>query len=435
MKQIILDHLWRKSWIIIPILFAEIFVVREFGTNGHHLEFVLFQLPLFLGAFLLSYDLQRGFTRGLMALPVTAGQIGRAWWLSTVGVPASLLASATALSAIVRLEGGQTGLLFLNCLIQILFLGSLFYILSLMPAGYQGTWQEKVRGGFLGALWGLSFSGGILLFGDFSWSNPFKAEVFMAVGAVLTVAGWFRAERMVLQRGAFRVGAQVTPSGSAQYKAPAGFGGLPFLWQRLLLRLGWFGLGLIGWALGTIVLIGVMEGRSPESSRHFLERETPMVGMWSLIFVYMYLVLPTMTHLRFLRTLPISTSVLAATLVLFPIGSVLIFGLVGTLLGGGAGIWASCLMSVVAIAVFVPVCLRNGTGKGTYFTLLGFVMVSAMSRELFDSIEIPLMATILDSLPIIAIAWEITRRLLSSSSKAYHVRPWVPAGWGGARWS
>jgi hypothetical protein len=62
-------------------------------------------------------------------------------------------------------------------------------------------------------------------------------------------------------------------------------------------------------------------------------------------------------------------------------------------------------------------------------------MVSAMSRELFDSIEIPLMATILDSLPIIAIAWEITRRLLSSSSKAYHVRPWVPAGWGGARWS
>jgi hypothetical protein len=160
-----------------------------------------------------------------------------------------------------------------------------------------------------------------------------------------------------------------------------------------------------------------------------------MVGMWSLIFVYMYLVLPTATHLRFLRTLPISTPVLAGTLVLFPVGSVLVFGLVGTLFGGGAGIWASCLMSVVAIAVFVPFCLWNGSGKGTYLTLLGFVMVSAMSRVLFDSIKIPLMTTILISLPIIAVAWEVTRRLLGSSSKAYRVRPWVPAGWGGGRWS
>jgi hypothetical protein len=435
MKQIIIDYFWRKWWIIVPLLLAEIFVVRLSGSTMGLDVYAILLLAVFLGPVLLSYDLQRGFTRVLMTLPVTGRQIGRAWWLSTVGLPSLLLAAATVLSTIVPIEGGQTGLLFLNWLMQFLFLGFLFCLLSFLPGSYHGSWPERIRGGFFGTLWGLSFSGGFWLFHGFSWSHPLNAEIFMAATAVLTIVGWFRAERMVVQRGSFRLGAEVVRPRSAQYKAPAGFGGLPFLWQRLLLRLGWFGVGLVGWALGTIVLIGFMEGWSPESFRHFLKNMTPMLGMWSLIFVYLYLVLPTMTHLRFLRTLPISTSVLAGTIVLFPVGSVLIFGLVGTLLGGGARIWASCLMSVVAIALLVPFCLWKGSGKGTYLTLLGFVMVSAMSRVLFDSIQIPLMAAILVSLPIIAIAWEVTRRLLGSSSKAYHVRPWVPVGWGGGRCS
>jgi len=435
MKQIIIDHFWRKSWIVIPILLVELFVVREFGTTTRHDEFIFLLLPMYIGPSLLSYDLQQGFTRALMALPVTAGQIGRAWWLSTVGVPALLLAAATGLSAIVPLEGGQSGLLFLNCLVQVLLLGSCFCVWSFMPANYQGSWPEKVRGGFMGALWGLSFGGGIAFFRGFSWSNPLKAEVFMGISAILMAVGWFRAERMVLQRGAVRPGAQATTSKSAPYRVPAGFGGVPYLWRSLLLRLGWYGLVFVGWMILATVLIGIMGGRPWQHPLRHPESIAHMFGFASLFLVCLVAIPPILAHLRLLRTLPISTSILAATLVLFPAGSILAFGVACAAIGGGHQILGSYLVPVVAVAVLVPVFVCLGISRGTYFALIGFVVVSAMAQDFFDSTNVPPTVAALVAVFAIALAWEITRRVLRSSSQAYRVRSSTFGNWGGMRWS
>jgi len=441
MKQIILDHLWRKSRIIASLLLIELVAVRPFGTTAHcDIPWLALLLSIYLGPSLLSSDQRRGLTRALMALPVTAKQIGRAWWLSTVGVPALLLTATTGLSAIVPVEGGRTGLLFLNCLMQILFLGSLFGLSSLMVAGDQGGWHERTRRGFwrgfFGTIWRLAIAAGILLLLlDFSWSDPFRAGILVAAGSVLTITGWFLAERMVWRRGAYRPNAQATASRLAQYKAPAGCGGLPFLWQGLLIPLGWLGLAFVGW----LVLAGMFQGRSLRFPPQLVEVNVILFSPISFLFVYAFVVVPVVTQLRFLRTLPISASIFAATLVLIPSGSIIFFGFVFAALGGGDLVLGS-LLTAAAAAVFVPLFVWRGLGTVTFLPVVLLVIMGAITFPIlfmfFELTDGPPIWTVPFSIIVIAISWEITRRVLRSSSKAYRVDPLVTSDWGGGmRWS
>jgi len=72
---------------------------RHSGVVVHGRQFeILVLFTIFTGAFLLQIDLQRGHTRVLRALPVTAKQFARAWWLVSVGLPALFLAAITGLA-------------------------------------------------------------------------------------------------------------------------------------------------------------------------------------------------------------------------------------------------------------------------------------------------------------------------------------------------
>jgi hypothetical protein len=51
----------------------------------------------------------------------------------------------------------------------------------------------------------------------------------------------------------------------------------------------------------------------------------------------------------------------------------------------------------------------------------------------FHTTKIPPIIGILISIFVIVLAWEITRRLLRCSSKAYHVQPMALNAWGMAR--
>lgn len=434
MKQIIVDYMWRKSWIIATALVVDIFFVRLCGPDNAPMVFAAFLPALFVGPVLLSYDLQYNVTRALIALPVTAKEIGRAWWVSTVGLPALLLLAVTTLSAIVPLVGGHTELLFLNCLMQAVALGGMFFLLSFMPAGYQGSWQEKVRGGFFGALWGFSCGGGFLLFMNFSWSHRLQAGIFLGIGAALTIAGWFRAESMVLHRGSFRQGTQIARAKSRQYHAPAGFGGLPFLWQSLLVRLGLCSLFFVAFIVAASVLLTIMEGKPMQQPLGSFEHWTPLF-MWSLFWVYLTLMPPIMAHVRALRTLPISTTVLSATLVLFPTILFLILEVAYAAVGAGRLVVGNCMAAAGALAVVLPLMIWLGLTRGMYMLTVGLIMASIILTDVFDKASVSPFSAILVLVLAAALAWEITRLLLRASSKAYRARPILTSNWGGVRWS
>lgn len=392
----------------------------------------LIWFPLLLGPHLLSYDQQRGLTRVLFVLPVTAKQIGHAWWLSVVGVPALLLAATAGLSAIVPLKDGQTAFLFLNCLMQILLLGCFFCPWSPMGADGRSGWRGMGWGAFLRAISRLALIAGfLLLVYDFSWSNRFKAVLFVVAGTVLTVNGWFRAEQRVLQDDAFRPDAQAATSGSPQYKAPAGFGGLPFLWQSLIIHLGWLGLAFVGW----LVLSGMYQGGSWRFPPQLVEADVIPFSLICFLGFYFFVVAPVVTQLRVLRTLPISASILAATLVLIPSGTIIFLVFVLAALGEGPVVLGS-LLTAAAVTAFVPVVVWRGLGTATPIPASLLILVSIIIfPACFELASGPPLVAVSLSMIVIFLSWEITRRVLRSSSQAYRVDPFVMSNWGGARWS
>ena len=102
MKQLIIDYLRRWARAMGVGVLAELLIGwfgGHLGDDPYRLAALQGVLGLFLGALLLSFDLQRGMARNAAALPLTARQIGRAWWLATVAIPAIVFSAAQILGA------------------------------------------------------------------------------------------------------------------------------------------------------------------------------------------------------------------------------------------------------------------------------------------------------------------------------------------------
>jgi len=130
MKRVILDHLKRWGWLWLIIGVANGFITGAFLDEKHGFDAFTFQVILWLGAMQLNFDLQRGIGRTLTALPLTARQIGRAWWLVSVALPALLLLVTSALALLIH--GCHTGKSFpldtfvMHGTTSALFLGTMF---------------------------------------------------------------------------------------------------------------------------------------------------------------------------------------------------------------------------------------------------------------------------------------------------------------------
>ena len=442
MKLIIRDHLRRWWWVWVVNVLVQSIVGWFSATNTPPpKEFFNAMFMVFVGPFLLQFDLQRGIARALVALPLTARQIARGWWLAAVGLPAITLGVFTFLSAgtshllhpdgIFNLEW-----LAMSSLVGLLFLGTSFLVLLGFSTGWSGSWWDKLRNTICGAFWGLTI-GGCPLVSKHLFDTPTKTMWVLVVGTGLTLIGWFRAERMVLQRAAFRPGIQLGRRQPGQHQAQAGFGGLPFLWQNLLIQVGRFALIFVGYMLLIQVL---MHGGAKLSPRQLFEASLPALSSFGYFFMYMFLVLPMIMQLRLLRTLPISANALTATLVLLPTAPILFIGLVWAAVSGGVPdggnifhISSSFLTSAAMLAIAVPVFVWQGLKSGSYLLVVVLMMVSILGPVFFNTMKIPPAITALVSLGLIALAFELTRRLLRSSSRAYRPPPTTMTGWGGWR--
>ena len=145
MKTIVLDHIRRWWWLWLFSCVACGYIVGFGRPLKPDLSDAWFPLAMYLGMVQLSQDLQRGdILRVLRAMPVSAKQIGRAWWWASVGVPVLALTLIVGLAFIFAPHGEQpvssfsrqpisASAAFNYWLSNALLFGPLFFFLGGMP--------------------------------------------------------------------------------------------------------------------------------------------------------------------------------------------------------------------------------------------------------------------------------------------------------------
>lgn len=446
MRKIIFDHLKRLGlvWIAIGIFnFAIVFNSFTLLDQGKSIDFtrgISFPILLWISAFALNFDLQRGSGRVLTTLPVTARQIGRAWWIFSVALPALFLAATSGLAMLIHFGGTANGFpldeLVVTGITYALYLGSFFYLFIGSPPGQPQNAVAWVR-----VVFGVGFIIGMLFVKPAF--DTLQGIIFLMIATALTVAGWFRAEQMVLQRVGFKLVAKSSNKNMVQHKIPQDFGGLPYLVQRIFIQSTLIGLGLM--TVMILVMAFLFQGS------HRAEAVISMIQGGStpyVFFILIFSIVPIVFQLRFLRTMPVSSSALAATLVSLPVLCVVAVGVIVAAVGGlllGETIILPTANNFLILgakaAVIVPLVVWRGLDVLTYILIM-LMLVSDSFIKLGMTIYFhlgsnspanPWWTSLIIFLLFIAVSFALTRRVLIKSSSAYRVRTMPTNAWSMAR--
>lgn len=464
MKNIILDH-FRRWWLVLTAILIAYFVfqalsIREtnsqtsdegvVATVNHTINMVhnifIFQAIMWLG-FLLFLDFQRGLPRVLTSMPVTPKQIGRAWWLASVALPAMAL-GIIGLLALLIFPGGKNSMILLDnyltgWILIALYLGAIFGAQTFMATTIPDTFMDRIRTRLPNLLFPLAIMG--LFFVQLETLTMTKTILIFTAYAILSVLGWFRAERMVLQRAGSRPTAQASGKKTTTHKIPKGFGGLRYLAQRSFVLSTLISLALIGWMTFAMSFIHV----SPDQNH--AQAITLAVNGGStpwFFFILIFSIVPMVFQLRVLRTFPIPSSALAATLVFLPILSIAAVGVIVTTLAvslAGQAVMLQTINSFLMIGakatIMVTVIVWRGLDAATYF--LAFLLIVADS---FISLGVTMIFHLGSKTPehpwwialtifllCAAASFALTQKLLTQSSSAYRVRTMPANAWSMAR--
>jgi hypothetical protein len=456
MKKLILDHFHRWWWVLalgaayalvlgwsvaIPSDSGDLwhggknFLLAWLKVQSYMFAFQVFMLASWTGAILLLFDLQRGITRAVTVLPLTARQIGRSWWLATVAIPAVALATLFFLGAGTFCifhpdKVFPSARLAMASLFTLLWLGMGFTIYSNQFISKQGgNWRQGIYNFFITALalW-MMFGFGLSTNAP---KNPVKLAIFLGAGTLLTIVGWFRAGQFSpprpKQAGVLRrPGLWLTPLSPGISPVPDGRGGIPFLISATFYKTFLICVAAGGWWS----LVMAWQGQI-KSCHEAIETIDGMGSIfWVIIFVFL---MPVVRQLRYLRTLPISATNLAA--VIFSIATLPLIAL-GALVAGVAGLaWETplaftVLKSYALILAPVSVCIFfavwRGTGIQAYllllFTMIGFQQVPLWLQVFFHYPEIPF--SLIGPIVVMCVlsAFLLTRRALLHSNHAYRVQ-------------
>jgi hypothetical protein len=431
MKRIILDHL-RRWWLVwIAIGTFNYFIPLD---DNKGMNYISLPMLLWLSAFALNFDLQRGSGRVLTTLPVSSRRIGRAWWILSVALPTLFLATISGLAILIHSAGTANGFpvnsFVVTTTTYALYFGSVFYLLIGLSSG-----QPQNAVAWLRMVFVFGFMIGIY-FVKPTFETP-QGIFFLLAAATLTVAGWFRAERMVLQRAGFRLVAKTPNKNIGHHKIPQGFGGLPYLVQRAFIKITLILLGVIIW-----MNVFMSFGHLGSMNAHDFVQQIDLGITSSIFFVVMFSIVPLVFQLRFLRTLPISPSALAATFVFLPVISIVAVGAIvstvaSLMLGASVILPAtdSFLMFAAKAVVIVPLIVWRGLDVLNYlFIFLLIVSGSLVSLgmtiifHLTKTPEYPLWVSLVIFLLCAGASFALTQRLLIKNSSAYRVRT-MPNGW------
>ncbi|MGO8678250.1 MAG: hypothetical protein ACLQVX_20600 [Limisphaerales bacterium] len=472
MKRLMLDHFRRWGWLLAAsavLAFALgwcLATPADYVISAHskslNLVFCLFKVQslmiefstmtvaMLTGAFLLLFDWQHAVVRALVPLPMTAAQIGRGWWLATVAVPA--IASAALLFL-----GAETfcwfhpGAVFpaerlaIGCPFALVWPGIIFTGILLPRPGFLGTGRARTW-----ALLSSLLSMPVMFFGMSlclkESKHPVRLAIFFGVGACLTAMGWYRAGRFnpggagqsilgATRRPApGRAGVRLTPLESRP-TPPAGYGGIRFLIRTTFVRTFRFGLAMVALLAIVTAWRGQMDSR-PQSIGLVVEMGS-FFQFWIVVFQLMLVLL----QLRFLRTLPLSATRLAAMLIavgILPLVAldVLVAAAAGIAWGPPAAFRLLTFCALNLAPAVLCIVLTVGWGAGVLrsaFVLLamvGFQMVWGQVSLQHPEIPFRLAG------PIVALsvllAFLAARHALLHRNGAYRVQPnpWGSLPWG-----
>jgi hypothetical protein len=451
MKRLILDYYRRWCWVLLVCAFVEFTI--GWSTSGSpdnnifdSASIFQFQLVLFSGALLLSFDLQRGVARTVTALPLTTRQIGRAWWLATVLIPTIALAAVLYSGAGVcfLLHPGNAfsaERLAMICLVNLLWLGATFTIIFSTTWGYRGQWWANARNIFITILFALMIGGGFMFFRDVS-IHSIKFASFLGVAGVLTVAGWILAEQFVLGRASFRLAALQSKDPRGQHRAPSGYGGIPYLIGTTFVRSLLISLAMSMFVMMPLFLILLGDLKS---LKQVIESIAGMGIMIPFYLIIIFAIIPTLLQIRLLRTLPMSVTKLTAVmigLVLLPLIAVgaIFAGISGLTSGTPAAIMIIRSYALILAPAVMCVVLVGWLGAGRdalslmISTMILFQIVTARGQSFFTNREIPFSLISVIVGVTVALAFLLTRHSLMHSSKTYrvHANPFGTV-WGAGR--
>ena len=468
MKNLILDHFRRWWWVLalgaayalvlgwsmaIPTDASDLghgekvsglalFIFVWLKVQGNLFVMQVYCLAVFTGGLLLLFDLQRGILRAVTVLPLTARQIGRGWWLASVAIPAIAYAGLFFLGAgtFCLFHPNQVfpvARLAVAGVFTLLWLGMSFTIYFgqfTNKHGLGGNWRERIGNFFISVLviW-MTFGFALSLNAQ---KNPVKLAVFLVAGTLLTIVGWFRAGKFSPPRHKpavefRRSGLRLTPLAPGVSPVPNGRGGIPFLISEHFSKLFLICLAVAAWMALVLAWQGAIK-----SWPEVLETIGGMgCVFWVLIFLFLS---PVLRQVRWLRTLPISATQLAATL--FAITS-LPFLALGVLVAAIAALTCgiplalrivenyALVLAPASVCIFFAV--RFGVGIPAYLVLL----VTMAGSQMVPHRPIPFSLGGPAAAGCVLLAFLLTRRALQNHSRTYRIQAAVfnKDPWGAAR--
>ncbi len=131
--------------------------------------------------------------------------------------------------------------------------------------------------------------------------QPNRLVTVAALGLGLTLWGWFRAGSFLFGHASFRPLAPVHSDGAKEHR-PGGLGGIPLLLGGVFIR---------AFMLGLAVLVAIAVLRYVKSgSISWVETLKSVCGLGCFLSVpfIVHALAPALTHLRLLRTMPLSVT-------------------------------------------------------------------------------------------------------------------------------
>jgi len=444
MITILWDHVRRWWWLWLLSCAACAYLVGGGRPLAPDLSNAWFPLAMYLGVVQLSVDLQRGdVTRVLRAMPVTARQVGRAWWWASVGFPGVVMAVITGCVFAFVSAFGSRPISLVACfnfwLTNALLFGPPFYSLTgIPPMGSAQSGRPTGRGCLFGLLFvGSTFT--MLYFYRLFPPPTMRWKVFVAVAALLTVAGWFRAEAFAREhlgadswrRASFANANRVLRGmGADPLRGAEGDGGLPLLFRTIFNHMVLMGLFMV-MLMGGALIAGQWFTSAFTDNKLAVDTTTICVTAQVLFWLICWQTTKAALHLRFLRTLPVSTTRLAGVLILAPVTSMLVvFGFASlmfalffpalrvsplTLLRGG------CLPEIALATFVVPLVVRRGMDLLS-FAIVMVVLVGGSISALLLKEQLSLLVSGAFSTLFVLGCFLLTRLFLERSSATYRPR-------------